>query len=125
MTSRECVPLHAVAVNMMEGLDDAKEDQHFNDNPKIMPLFKVDIVKALMPYFGENDKEDEVQVDDKTLTELRLQQEAMEREMQVSQRVHASALEELNRADIDAQPKTVLIAKEMQSADKEKLTELL
>ena len=60
MTSRHYLPVHAEVVNMMEGLDDVEEDQHFNDNPKIMPLFKVDIVKALMPYFGENDKEDEV-----------------------------------------------------------------
>ena len=87
---------------MMEGLDDVEEDQYFDDNPKIIPLFEVDIIKALTPCFGEDDKEEEIQVDDKTLKELHLRQEAMEREMQVSQRVHASALEELNRADIDA-----------------------
>ena len=64
-------------------------------------------------------------MDDKTLRELRLQQEAMEREMQVSQHVHASALEELNLADNDTEQRMVLIAKEMQSAEKTKLTELL
>ena len=64
-------------------------------------------------------------MDDKTLRELRLQQEAMEREMQVSQHVHASALEELNLADNDTEQRMVLIAKEMQSAKKTNLTDLL
>ena len=47
--------------------------------------------------------------------------------MQVSQRVQASALEELNLADsnTDVEPKTILIAKEMLSVDKEELKNLL
>ena len=66
-----------------------------------------------MPYLGDDEKEDDVQVDYKTLRELCLQQEVMEKEMQVSQRVQALALEELNLTDKDKEPKTVLIAKEM------------
>ena len=42
----------------MEGLDDVEEDQYFNDNPNIMTLFKIDIIKAFTPNFGENEKED-------------------------------------------------------------------
>ena len=47
--------------------------------------------------------------------------------MQVSQRVQASALEELNLADsnTDVEPKTILIAKEMLEAEKEELKNLL
>ena len=46
--------------------------------------------------------------------------------MKVSQRVHASALEELNLAgDNDNESKTVLIVKDMMEADKQKLTALL
>ena len=45
--------------------------------------------------------------------------------MQVSQRVWASTLDELNLADVDAEPRTSLIAKEMESADKAKITDLL
>ena len=31
----------------MEGLDEAEEDQYFEDNPKIIPFFKVDILHTL------------------------------------------------------------------------------
>ena len=68
---------------MMEGLDNGEEDQYLEDSPKIIPLFEVDIVQVLTPYFGE-DGEQEILVDVKILKELRLQQEAMEREMHVS-----------------------------------------
>ena len=74
---------------------------------------------------GEEDKEEEILVDDKMLKELRLQQEAIEREMQVSQRVQASTIEELNLVGTDTEPKTILIAKEMELEDKAKLIDLL
>ena len=62
---------------------------------------------------------------EQTLKELRLQQEATEKEMKVSQRVQASTLDELNLADPDVAPRTILIAKEMLSIDKEELKNLL
>ena len=85
--TRQCLQIHAEAVNMLEGLDEAKEDKYFEENPKIIPLFEVDIMQTLTPYIDEDDKGEEVPLDDKTLRELWLQQEASEREMQVSQRV--------------------------------------
>ena len=87
VTSRQCVPLYAKVVNMMEGLDGGEEHQYFEDNPKIIPLFEIDVVKVHTPYLGDDEKVDDLQVDDKTLRGLRLRQEAMEKEMQVSQRV--------------------------------------
>ena len=45
--------------------------------------------------------------------------------MQVSQRVQASALEELNLVDNDAEQCTMLLAKEMQADKKIQLKELL
>ena len=45
--------------------------------------------------------------------------------MKVSQSVQASALEELNLADPDVAPRTILIAIEMLSTDKEELKNLL
>ena len=45
--------------------------------------------------------------------------------MQVSQRVQASTPEELNLADADVEPKTILITKEMELVDKAKMTVLL
>ena len=96
-----------------------EEDQYFTDTPKIIPLFEVDILQTLTTYI--EDKKSEIPVDEQTLKELRLQQEATEMEMKLSQRVHASALQELNLADTNATPRTILIAKEMLSNDKEEL----
>ena len=118
-TACQCLPVHAELVNMMEELDEAEEDRYFNDNPKIIPLFKVDILQTRTSYI--EDKEDEVPVDKWSLKEIRLQQEATKKEMQVSQRVQASAVEELNLADTEAEPKTILIANEMLVAEKEEL----
>ena len=69
-TTRQCLPIHAEAVNMLEGLNEAEEDQYFEDNPKIIPLFKVNIMQALTPYVDEDDKGEEIPLDDKTLREL-------------------------------------------------------
>ena len=32
--STQCLPIHVELVNMMEGLDEAEEDQYFTENPK-------------------------------------------------------------------------------------------
>ena len=55
------------------------------------------------------------------MKEIRLQQEATEREMKVSQRVQASALEAVNLvADVKGvESKTVMIAKDMAEVDKQ------
>ena len=56
---------------MMKGLDETEEERYFNDNPKIIPLFEVDILQTLTSYI--EDKEDEVPVDKWSLKEIRLQ----------------------------------------------------
>ena len=49
-TSRQCLSVHAESVNMMEGLGEAEDDRNFTDNPKIIPLFEVDILQTLTTY---------------------------------------------------------------------------
>ena len=49
-TSKQCLQIHVEAMNMMEGLDEVEEHHYFNDNPKIIPLFEVDILQALTSY---------------------------------------------------------------------------
>ena len=71
---RECVPLYAESVNMMEGLDDGEVNQHLEENPKSIPLFEIDVVEIITPYLGKDDKEADVPVDRKILMELRHQQ---------------------------------------------------
>ena len=85
----------------MEGLDKAEEKHYFNDNPKIIPHFEVDILQALTSYV--EDQLDTVPINEQTIKEIRLQQEACEKEMLVSQRVQASSLEELNLAEEDSE----------------------
>ena len=109
----------------MEGMDEAEEDHYFNNHPKIILLFEVDILQTLTPYI--EDKEDDIQVDEQTLKEIRLQQEAIKKEMQVSQRVQALAHEELNLADAgtEAESKTVLIANKNATRQIETFNEML
>ena len=100
---------------MMEGLDDGEVNQYFDENPKIIPLFEIDILDIITPNISNEEKDvdsskTQEPLDDKTLRELRLQQEAMEREMQVFQHVQASTLEELNLTDNDTKQRTMLIA---------------
>ena len=71
---------------MMECLDDEEVNQYFEENPKIIPLFKIhifeiNVVEIITPYQGNEDKVVDILVDDKTLMELRHQQEAMDKEM--------------------------------------------
>ena len=82
-------------------------------------------MEIITPYIGNDEEDVDVVVNDTTLIESQHQQDAIEKEMQVSQRVHASTLNELNLANKDNESKTMLIAKEMQSAEKTKLVELL
>ena len=122
--------MYVESINTLEVLDDGETNQYFDDNPRIIPLFEIDVVDIITPSMSNGEKDVDVldgeeTPDDKTLRELPLQQEAMEREMHVSQQVQASTLEELNMADNETEPRTVLIAKEMQPAQKIKLTELL
>ena len=103
---------------MMEGLDDTEVNQYFEENPKIIPLFEIDVVDIIAPYISDEANEAETSdtedaIDEMTRRELRLHQEAMERKMQVSQRVQASTLEEFNLTDDDNEQRTILIAKEM------------
>ena len=51
--------VHAEAANMMEGLEEAEEAQYFEDNPKIIPLFEVDILQMLTPYIEEEANKEE------------------------------------------------------------------
>ena len=66
-TSKQCLPVHTEAVNMMEGLDEVEENHYFNDNPKIIPLFEVDILQALTPYV---DSQEELSLDEQTMKEI-------------------------------------------------------
>ena len=52
------------------------------NNPKTIPLFEVDILHTLTTYVEDN--QNDIPVDEQTMKEMCLQQEAMEKEMKVS-----------------------------------------
>ena len=59
-TSKEVTPLYAESINMLEGLPDEEVDRYLEENPKIVPLFEVDITVVVGPYVMslESDKLD-------------------------------------------------------------------
>ena len=87
-------------------------------------MFEVDIWQALISYV---DTPGDIPIDDQMMKEILLQQEATEKEMKVSQRVQASALEEVNFVveGIALESKTILVVEEMLSSDKQRLIGLL
>ena len=42
---KELTPLYAECVNMLEGLADEEVNQYLQENPKIIPLFEIDVVE--------------------------------------------------------------------------------
>ena len=52
---------------MLEGLQEVEENHYFNDNPKMIPLFKVDILQALTSYV---DPQKELPLDEQTMKEI-------------------------------------------------------
>ena len=70
-------------------------DKYLEQHPKIVPQFKVDIADRVTPYVT-NREEEAVELDREAIWELRQAQEALERELTMSQRVKASTLEEVD-----------------------------
>ena len=92
--SKEVTPLYADSVNMLEGLADEDVDRYLDENPRIVPLFKVYVAEAVSPYMVHTDDASE-EPDGDAIRELRQAQEALEREMVISQWVKASQFKEV------------------------------
>ena len=75
-TRWDCITLYIESVNTMEELDDCEVNKYFEENPKIIPLFEIDIVDIITPYISNEEKETDIfdteeTLDDKPLRELR------------------------------------------------------
>ena len=123
IAGKELTPLYAECVNMLEGLADEEVDQYLQENLKIVPLFEIDVAEAVSPYILQP-KENDEEPDKEVIRELRQAQEALEREMAVSQRVKASQLEEVNLGTTE-EARPVHIAKEMTPDNKTTMITLL
>ena len=89
IAGKEMTPLYAEGINMLEGLADEEVNQYLQENPKIVPLFEIDIAESVTPYILEPEENNEEPYKE-VIRELRQAQEAPETEMAVSQRVKAS-----------------------------------
>ena len=58
-TGKELTPLYAECVNMLEGLADEEVDQYLQENPKIVPLFEIDVAEAVSLHIIQPDETDE------------------------------------------------------------------
>ena len=52
-TGKKLMPLYAESVNMLEGLTDEEVDQYLEKNPKIVPLFEIDVAEVISPYIAQ------------------------------------------------------------------------
>ena len=118
-------PLYTKDVNMPEGLDDTELEAYLAENPWIVPLFKIDIIKTVAEYAPPNTlHEAEYEPNPKSLMELSSTHTTFEREMKISRRVTASALEEVN-IRTTAEPQLLSIAKDFVPSEKTTMIELL
>ena len=108
---------------MFKGLANEEVDHYLEENPKIVPLFEVDVVEAVSPYIAQTDDVGEEPEKD-AIRELWQAQEALERERAVSQRVKESQLEEVNLGT-GKEEQPVHVAKEMAPEDKSAMIALL
>jgi hypothetical protein len=100
---------------MLEGLTEEEADTFLQENPTLVPLYEIDVVKEAEPY----------QItDEAAIVELCRAREGFERELAVSQRVRPTELEELNLGMAE-EPHNVLIAKELDAEFKKQLTNVL
>ena len=107
----------------MDGLADEQVDRYLEEHPKIVPLFEVDITEAVIPYVTNQGKESD-KPDQEVIREFRQAQEALEREMTISQRLKAYLFEEVDLGT-NEKPTPVNMAKEMPRDEKKVMVELL
>ena len=106
---------------MVEGLDDEELERYLEENPRIVPLFEIDVRSTTDSYVVPNastGQEDEL--GENALAELQRAQEAFDCEMEVSRRVVATELEEVNMGTL-AEPRTLSIAKNLPPSTKTSL----
>ena len=109
---KEISPLYVEEIHMLEGLEDKELERYLDENPRIVPLFEIDVGGTVESYASpiETTTRD-VEPGEDAITELRCAQEAFEREMEISCRVAAMELKEINVGTTD-DPRTISIAKD-------------
>ena len=120
-------PLYAEGVHMLNGLADKKVDNFLEDHPTIIPLFEIDVISTVDTPLAEEVTDDSLpqdEPDSTTIVELRHARDALERELFISHRVKASALESLNLGS-NENPHTLQIANNLPVDERSTLIHLL
>ena len=124
-TPRDNNPLYAKGVHMLDGLTYDEMHAFLEENPTIVPLFEIDVLSAVEPYIPTRSNPEELYKRDATsLNELQHAREALERELAISQRVKAYALEDINISSEETS-RTAKIAKDLAHNDRSALITLL
>ena len=113
LTPKAMIPLYIEEIHMLEGLDDEELENDLDENPRIMPLFEIDIIETSGTYaMSATTAEHDFEPNTDALMELHRAQDAFEREMEISRRVTTTSLEEINVGTPDA-PRTLSNAKNL------------
>ena len=81
--SKKVMPLYTEGMNMLDALADEEVDGYLEENPRLVPLFEVDVEEAVSPYIVQTEDAGE-EPNKNAIRELRQAQETWEREMVVS-----------------------------------------
>mgnify|MGYP000258750636 CR=1 FL=1 len=108
-------PLYAEDINILEGVDDTELEAYLEEHPCIILLFEIDVLETAVDYATPTSLQDEAyEPDPASIKELSRARETFETKMEISQRVMASALEEVN-IGTTADPRLLSIAKRVTS----------
>ena len=126
MTNKETTPLYAEGVRL-DRLVDEEVDRYLEENPKLVPLFEINVIEVVSPYVLRKTTsidEDLWEPDPEVVVELRHAQEAFEGGMEISRCVKGSILEEVNLGTVE-DPRPISIAKELKLDDKAAMVALM
>ena len=101
--TKAITPLYVEEINMLERLEDTELEAYLDENPRIVPLFEIDILETAneyIPMIVSNGEEYEP--DPKSVLELHKAREAFEKEMEISRRVITSTMENINVGSVEA-----------------------
>ena len=98
-----------------------EQKAYLDDHPRIVPLFEIDIIETVVDYPASNMLQEEAyELDPKSLLELSRARAAFDWEMEISRRVSASTLEDVN-VEMTTDPRVLSIAKDLPPSQKEEM----
>ena len=118
-------PMYAEEIHMLEGLEDDRIGKYLDENPRIIPLFEIDVVETVETYTTpKTATEQDEEPNEEVMMELHRAQHTFDQEMEISRRLTLTLLEEINVGNFEA-PRALLVAKDLHPAEKAAMIALL